>query len=132
MWSRRTHAALGRLLRWLAGAPGAGPAAGRFPPLSRGVSGARAGAAARPGRCAVARNVGDAFATVEVDQIAAPNGTPEARIAVELRNDVIWQLTGGAGAGTPAYRLKLTMKASKTAIIVDIATGRTEAEIVGL
>jgi LPS-assembly lipoprotein len=76
--------------------------------------------------------VREAFATVDVDQIAAPNGTPEARIAVELRNDMIWQLTGGGGAGTPAYRLGMKMKLSKTAMIVDIQTGRTEAEVVGI
>jgi LPS-assembly lipoprotein len=124
MWSRSTPAAVGRLLRWLAVAAAAGLTAGCFQPLY--------GEYAATGPGAVAPNVRDAFATVEVDQIAAPNGTPESRIAVELRNDVIWQLTGGAGAGTPAYRLKLTMKLSKTAIIVDIATGRTEAEIVGI
>jgi LPS-assembly lipoprotein len=124
MWSRSTHAALGRLLRWLAVAAAAGLTAGCFQPLYGEYT------ATGPG--AVAPNVRDAFATVEVDQIGAPNGTPEARIAVELRNDMIWELTGGAGAGTPAYRLSIKMKASKTAIIVDIATGRTEAEIVGL
>jgi LPS-assembly lipoprotein len=123
MWSRNTRAAGGRLLRWLAVAAAAALTAGCFQPLYGEH-------ATGPGT--VNANVRDAFATVDVDQIAAPNGTPEARIAVELRNDMIWQLTGGAGAGTPAYRLKLTMKLSKTAIIVDIATGRTEAEIVGI
>jgi LPS-assembly lipoprotein len=124
MWSRRTHAALGRLLRWLAVAAAAGLTAGCFQPLY--------GEYAATGPGTVAPNVLAAFATVEVDQIAAPNGTPEARIAVELRNDMIWQLTGGGGAGTPAYRLAIRMRLSKTAMIVDIATGRTESETVGI
>jgi len=123
MWSRNTRAAGGRLLRWLAVAAAAALTAGCFQPLYGEHT-------AGPG--AVNPNVRDAFATVEVDQIAAPNGTPEARIAVELRNDVIFALTGGGGAGTPAYRLGLKMKLSKTAMIVDIQTGRTEAEIVGI
>ncbi len=123
MWSRSSRAALGRLLRWLAVAAAAATTAACFQPLY----GEHAPA---PG--AVAPNVRDGFATVEVDQITAPNGTPEARIAVELRNDTIFELTGGAGAGTPAYRLAIKMKLSKTAMIVDIATGRTEAEIVGI
>jgi LPS-assembly lipoprotein len=124
MWSRSSHAALGRLLRWLAVAAAAGLTAGCFQPLY--------GEYAATGPGTVAPNVLAAFATVEVDQIAAPNGTPEARIAVELRNDMIWQLTGGGGAGTPAYRLAIRMRLSKTAMIVDIATGRTESETVGI
>jgi LPS-assembly lipoprotein len=124
MWSRSTRAAGGRLVRWLAVVAAAAMTAGCFQPLY--------GENAAFGPGAVNPHVRDAFATVDVAQIAAPNGTPEARIAVELRNDVIWELTGGAGAGTPAYRLGITMKLSKTAIIVDIATGRTEAEVVGI
>ena len=124
MWSRNSHAAVGRLLlRWLAVTAAAALTAGCFQPLYGEH-------AAGPGT--VNPNVRDAFATVDVDQIAAPNGTPEARIAVELRNDVIWELTGGGGAGTPAYLLGMKMKLSKTAIIVDIQTGRTEAEVVGI
>jgi LPS-assembly lipoprotein len=124
MWSRRTRAAGGRLARWLAVVAAAAMTAGCFQPIY--------GENAAFGPGAVNSSVRVAFATVEVDQIAAPNGTPEARIAVELRNDVIWELTGGAGAGTPAYRLAMRMSLRKTAIIVDIQTGRTEAEIVGL
>ena len=123
MWSRNTRAAGGRLVRWLAVAAAAAMTAGCFQPLYGEH-------ATGPGT--VNPNVRDAFATVEVDQIPAPNGTPEARIAVEVRNNVIWELTGGAGAGTPAYRLAIRMTLSKTAMIVDIATGRTEAEVVGI
>ena len=123
MWSRSTLAAVGRLLRWVAVAAAAALTAGCFQPLYGEH-------AAGPG--AVAPNVRDAFATVEVDQISAPNGTPEARIAVELRNNVIYELTGGAGSGTTSYRLRIQMMLSKAAMIVDIATGRTEAEIIGI
>jgi LPS-assembly lipoprotein len=123
MWSRNNRAAVGRLLRWLAVAAAAAMTAGCFQPLY-GEHATVAGA--------VAPNIRDAFATVDIDQIPAPNGTPEARIAVELRNDTIFELTGGAGAGTPAYRLAIRMKLSKAAMIIDIATGRTEAEIVGI
>jgi LPS-assembly lipoprotein len=124
MWSRNSHAAWGRLARWVAVAAAAALTAGCFQPLYGERS------AAGPG--AVAPNVREALAAIEVDQIAAPNGTPEARIAVELRNDVIFQLTGGAGAATVAYRLAIKMTLSKAAVIIDIATGRTEDEIVGI
>jgi len=124
MWSRNQRAAGGRLLRWLAVLAAAAMTAGCFQPLY--------GENAAFGPGAVKSNVRDAFATVDIDQVAAPNGTPEARIAVELRNDLIWELTGGAGAGTPAYRLGIRMKLSKAATIVDIQTGRTEAEVIGI
>ena len=107
MWSRNTRAAGGRLLRGLAVAAAAALTAGCFQPLYGEHT-------AGPGT--VNANVRDAFATVEVDQIAAPNGTPEARIAVEVRNNMIWELTGGAGAGTPNYRLGIKMTLNKTAI----------------
>jgi LPS-assembly lipoprotein len=123
MWSRNRRAALGRLVRWAAVVAAAALTAACFQPLYGEHS-------VGPG--SLAPNIRDALATIEVDQIAAPNGTPEARIAVELRNDVIFQLTGGAGAGTPAYRLAMKMILSKAAMMVDIATGRTEAEIVGI
>jgi LPS-assembly lipoprotein len=123
MWSLSRHAAVGRLLRWVAVATAAALTAACFQPLYGEHT-------AGPG--AVAPNLRDALATVEVDTINAPNGTPEARLAVEIRNNVIWELTGGGGSGTPAYRLGIRMKATKTAMIVDIATGRTEAEIVGI
>jgi len=123
MWSRNRRMALGRLVRWAAVAAAAALTAACFQPLYGEHS---------PGPGSLAPNIRDALATIEVDQISAPSGTPEARIAVELRNDVIFQLTGGAGDGTPAYRLAIKMVLSKAAMMVDIATGRTEAEIVGI
>jgi LPS-assembly lipoprotein len=124
MWSRNSHAALRRLIRWTAVATAAALTAACFQPLY--------GERSPDGPGSLAPNIRGALAAVEVDQISAANGTPEARIAVELRNDVIFELTGGAGAATPAYRLAIKMALSKTAIIVDIATGRTESEIVGI
>src|SRR5262245_61942528 len=37
------------------------------------------------------------LSAVDVMPIAAPNGSPEARVAVELRNALLFDLTGGAG-----------------------------------
>jgi LPS-assembly lipoprotein len=124
MWSRNSHAALRRLIRWTAVAAAAALTAACFQPLY--------GERSPDGPGALAPSIRGALAAIEVDQISAANGTPEARIAVELRNDVIFELTGGAGAATPAYRLAVKMSLSKSAIIVDIATGRTESEIIGI
>jgi len=121
MWSPDQHATGRRLLRWAAVFAAAALTAACFQPLYGEK------APGEPGT-----DVRFAMASVGVDQIAVPNGTPEARVAVELRNRVLFLLTGGAGSVSPSHRLKITMSVSKSAIIVDIQTGRTEAEIVGI
>src|SRR5205823_2891053 len=52
--------------------------------------------------------------------------------AVQVRNDLLFELTGGVGSVAPTHRMRIRMTTSKSAIIVDIATGRTEAEITGI
>ena len=121
MWSPDQHAAGRRLARWAAVLAAAALTAACFQPLY----GERA-----PGEPGA--DIRSAMASVAVDQIAAPNGTPESRVAVELRNRVVFLLTGGAGGISPTHRLKINMTTSKSAIIVDLQTGRTEAEIVGI
>jgi LPS-assembly lipoprotein len=73
-----------------------------------------------------------ALASVDVAQIDAPAGSNQARIAVELRNAVLFDLTGGAGSIAPTHRLNMKMTTTHSAIIVDPNTGRTEAQITGI
>lgn len=77
-------------------------------------------------------NLQSALASIDVAQIAAPRGSPDERIAVELRNALLFDLTGGSGNTSPMYRLNIRMTTSKSALIVDIATGRTVAEVSGI
>jgi len=72
--------------------------------------------------------VATAMATVDVNQIAAPNGTPLSRIAVEVRNKLLFHLTGGGAAAPPAYRLNITLSSSTQSMIVDITSGRPDAQ----
>src|SRR5580700_54299 len=72
--------------------------------------------------------VAAAMATVDVDQIAAPNGSPLSRLAVEVRNKLLFGLTGGGAAAPPAYRLNLTISSSNLSVIVDINSGRPDSE----
>lgn len=76
--------------------------------------------------------VRNALAGVEVLQIEASKGSPEARIAVELRNALVFELTGGAGQAPQTHRLAIRVRPTRQAIIVDIATGRNEAIITGI
>src|SRR5580692_1167823 len=50
-----------------------------------------------------------ALSSVDVSQIAARNGTPESRVAVELRNQLLFNLTGGASPTPPTHRLVIRM-----------------------
>ena len=76
---------LPRLTRPLAALALAGLTAGCFQPLY----GDHAIGRRRQG------GVGDKLASVDVAPIEAPNGTRLARVSVEVRNELIYQLTGG-------------------------------------
>jgi LPS-assembly lipoprotein len=79
-----------------------------------------------------APGVAPALAGVDVSQIPAASGTPEARVAVELRNQLVFNLTGGAQPPPPTHRLSIQMSATRLSVIVDINSGRPDAEDYGL
>jgi|SRR3954454_281528 LPS-assembly lipoprotein len=76
--------------------------------------------------------LGAALAQVQMERVDAPNGTPEARIAVELQNQMDFELNGGGGLISPTHRLKVRMTTARNSIITDVTTGRVEAEITGI
>ena len=73
-----------------------------------------------------------ALSTVDVSQIPAPNGSPEARIAVDVRNSLLFHLNGGSTPTLPAYRLNIAMSSSRLTVIVDLTSARPELENYGL
>jgi LPS-assembly lipoprotein len=77
--------------------------------------------------------LGAALKRVEVSQITAPPGTPDARLAVELRNELTFLLDHGSrSTEPPTHRLDITLQVSSTSIIVDPTTAREEFEIDGV
>lgn len=76
--------------------------------------------------------VGPALAGVDVAQIAAPSGSSEARVAVEVRNQLLFNLTGGGAAAPPTHRLVIRMSSTRLSVIVDINSGRPDVEDFGL
>jgi LPS-assembly lipoprotein len=68
------------------------------------------------------------LSSVEVVPILAPSGTPEARIATEVRNVLIYDLTGGSGTQSPTHRLLVQLTSSRAQVIVDITTARPDVE----
>ncbi len=119
MWSR-DKAPLGRLIRLAVALPLTAMLAGCFQPLysARTLAGGD--------------SVRNAMRSVDVEQISAPRGSPESRIAVVLRNALLFDLSGGEGRISPTHRLKINMTVQRSALIVDLATGRTVAEVTGI
>ena len=65
-------------------------------------------------------------------QIEAPKGTDEARLAVEIRNALLFDFTGGGSPAPPTHRLKIAISSTRSSIIVDIHTSRPDIENYGI
>ena len=73
-----------------------------------------------------------ALGAVDVKQIDVGKGTDEARLAVEIRNALIFDLTGGGPAPRPAYGLVIHMNSTVADVIVDTTTTRPAIEDYGI
>jgi LPS-assembly lipoprotein len=76
-------------------------------------------------------SIKSALQQVEVAEIPASNGTPEARIAMELRNHLLFDLAGAAPL-PPTHRLSIRISSTRVSIIVDTRTARPDVEDYGL
>jgi LPS-assembly lipoprotein len=72
------------------------------------------------------------LAQIDIAQIPAPNGSPESRIAVELRNSLVFGFTGGGSAPSPTHRLNIRISSTRLSVIVDLTTARPDVENYGL
>jgi LPS-assembly lipoprotein len=73
-----------------------------------------------------------ALGAVDILQIDAATGTNDARIAVELRNDLLFGLQGGGGGGSPTHSLKILVTPSRYVASQDIQTGLSSSNIYSL
>ncbi len=74
-------------------------------------------------------SVRDKFAGIDVANIPAPNGRPEARLAVALRNALMYDFNNGGAAISPTHRLQVTLTSSITTVIVDVSSGRPDSQV---
>ena len=109
-----------RLVRLAAPLVAAGLLAGCFQPLygEHAVGGAP--------------SIKAAMGAVDVSQIPAVSGTPEARIAVDVRNSLLFGLNANSKPIAPAYRLNIRMSSTRLTVIVDLTSARPELENYGL
>jgi LPS-assembly lipoprotein len=75
--------------------------------------------------------VGDKMSAVEVTPIVTLSSQRLARVGGEVRNELMYQLTGG-GAASPNYRLNIRMSATLLSVIVDIQTARPDMQNYGI
>jgi LPS-assembly lipoprotein len=72
------------------------------------------------------------LSAVDVLQIDAPKGSDEARLAVEIRNALLFGLTGGGAEAPPVHKLKIAISPTRSSVIVDINTSRPDIENYGI
>jgi LPS-assembly lipoprotein len=76
--------------------------------------------------------LGNRLAGVKVEPINAPSGSSIARVGVQVRNDLIYDLTGGGGEISPTHKLNIQLSATSQQIIVDINSGRPDIQNYGI
>jgi LPS-assembly lipoprotein len=72
------------------------------------------------------------FASIGVNPIVGSTGTLQARVAVEVQNDLAYDFTGGGGPIGKAYNLLVTVNSQVSQVIVDINSARPEMQQFGL
>ena len=119
MWWSKRLAAIGRYSRLGFALLAAGLTAACFQPLygEKSLTGG-------PG-------MSEKLSMVEVIPIDVANGRPEARLGVEIRNALLFDMNGVSPAN-PAYRLKINLATTRQQVIVDIYTSRPDVENYGI
>ncbi len=77
-------------------------------------------------------SIRDKLADVLIAPIPARQGTPQARIAVAMRNALQFDLNGAAGAVAPTHQLVVEVTTGDVTVSIDPVTGRPTEEIGGL
>src|ERR1700687_3008138 len=117
MWWFEQRPNWGRVARLAVALVAAGLTAGCFQPLY----------GTQPS--AATESVHDKLAQIDVPVIPAPKGQAASRVAVALRNSLQYGLNGAAGANAPTYTLKVTVSTSALSVIVDVSSGRPDAQV---
>jgi LPS-assembly lipoprotein len=76
--------------------------------------------------------VGAKFTAIDIADIPAPKGSANARLAVDLRNTLLYNFNGGGNPISPTYQLKVTISTTTTSVIIDLTSGRPETQFEGL
>jgi LPS-assembly lipoprotein len=72
--------------------------------------------------------VRDALSAIDVQQIDAAANTSEARLAVQIRNDLLFNFTGGGYSAPPTHKLKVQINGNRAVVAIDRATALPNIE----
>jgi LPS-assembly lipoprotein len=82
------------------------------------------GTGSEPGRPAVR----DALSAIDIQQIDAAANTSEAPLAVQIRNDLLFNFTGGGYPAPPTHKLKVQINGNRAVVSIDRATALPNIE----
>ena len=74
----------------------------------------------------------DKLATVDLPPVDKPNASREARVGVQIRNDLAFKMYGTAAGSAPLYHLVLRFSSSRNSLIVSTVTGLPTTETLGI
>jgi LPS-assembly lipoprotein len=77
-------------------------------------------------------NIRDKLAEVLIAPIQKKQGSPQARVAVNIYNALQFDLNGGATPVAPTHRLQVTVTPTDITVVIDPTSGRPEEEIGGV
>lgn len=77
-------------------------------------------------------SIRDKMHAVDVAQIAAANGTPESRLAVNVREALMFGMSADNKPVNPRYRLVVHMTSARLTVVVDLTSARPEVENFGI
>jgi LPS-assembly lipoprotein len=78
------------------------------------------------------QSIVQAMRGVDIPQLKTPRGTRLDRVGFQVRNDLIFGLTGGGGAAAPTHKLEIGLSSTQQQIILDINTGRADVQNYGI
>ena len=76
--------------------------------------------------------IADKMRAVEVAPVVANLGGRLPRVGGEIRNELIFGLTGGGAANTTTYLLKITISSTNLQVISDVNTARPDVQNYGI
>jgi LPS-assembly lipoprotein len=72
--------------------------------------------------------VRDALSAIDVQQIPAAANTSEAPLAVQIRNDLLFNFTGGGYPAPSTHKLKVEIFGNRAVVVIDRATALPNVE----
>jgi LPS-assembly lipoprotein len=74
----------------------------------------------------------DKLSAIDLPPVDKPNASREARVGVEIRNQLAFKLYGNATGAPPLYKLVLRFGSGRSSLIVDPNTGLPTSENVNI